>query len=160
MSSNSKCLNCGHVHLEYNICGNDTGGLTLCHCKNFNPKPSMICVCGHPENYHYESNCNWCNCKGFNLETGVPEMPIDPKPNLSSFFVEVERLLESTAKDKGYSANGPKNNPLMNFMDEFFPDHALGEIVYKSVRFKSKKNPEDLAKIAAWAALLWLQEQR
>lgn len=86
--------------------------------------------------------------------------PTDPQPNLQSFFCEVEKLLEGTAKSKGYSDSGPVNNPLMNFMSQFFSDHALGEIVYKAVRFKSKRNPEDLAKIAAWAALIWLREQK
>jgi hypothetical protein len=87
-------------------------------------------------------------------------LSIDPQPNLQSFFVEVEKLLEVQAKSKGYSDSGPKNNPLMEFMGLHFPDHALGEIVYKAVRYKSKRNPEDLAKIAAWAALVWLHSGR
>lgn len=85
-------------------------------------------------------------------------MSIDPKPNLQSFFCEVENLLESKASEKGYSDTGPVNNRLHLFMSEFFSDHALGEIVYKCVRYKQKKNPEDLAKIAAWSALIWLKE--
>lgn len=33
--------------------------------------------------------------------------------------------------------------------------HALGEIIYKAVRYHHKRDPEDLVKIAAWAELVW-----
>ena len=62
-------------------------------------------------------------------------------------------LLDKKATEKGYLDKD--DNILMNFMNKAFPDHALGEIVYKAVRYKAKKNPEDLAKIIAWAILIY-----
>jgi hypothetical protein len=74
--------------------------------------------------------------------------------NLRDDFIKgVKFLLENKATEKGYLA--PVGNILMDFMNKEFPDHALGEIVYKAVRYKSKKNPEDLLKIAAWACLIY-----
>lgn len=69
------------------------------------------------------------------------------------FFERIIAILEGTAKEKGYLA--PRGNILMDFMNKQFPDHALGEIIYKAVRYKNKKNPEDLVKIAAWACLIY-----
>lgn len=74
------------------------------------------------------------------------------------FAVTVEQLLNGTAAGKGYSPTGP-NGP--NRLYEFVQDmsgghqHALGEIVYKAKRYAAKGNIEDVAKIAAWAYLIW-----
>lgn len=35
------------------------------------------------------------------------------------------------------------------------PGHPVGEGIYKLVRYSKKRNPEDLAKLAAWAFLMW-----
>lgn len=68
-------------------------------------------------------------------------------------FVEaVHEVLSGKAIDKGY-ADGPDGpNPLFEMTGA---DHAMGEIVYKAVRYRAKQNPEELLKIAAWAFLVW-----
>lgn len=74
------------------------------------------------------------------------------------FVKEVEGLLNGTAAGKAYSATGPNGpNPLYEFVQGMAggPGHALGEIVYKATRYAAKKNPDDVAKIAAWAFLVW-----
>lgn len=73
------------------------------------------------------------------------------------FVSEVRALLEPTASGKGYSATGVDGpNRLYEFVRSFGTQHhALGEIVYKAVRYNAKGNPEELLKIAAWAWLAW-----
>ena len=80
------------------------------------------------------------------------------------FLKELNHLLEKVAKDKGYNDHGTKgDNKLYEFIHDQLGSgshvHALGEIVYKAVRYNSKKNPEDLVKIAAWALLVWQHHQ-
>ena len=81
------------------------------------------------------------------------------------FLTELNNLLEETAKEKGYSDQGTEgDNKLYEFIHGQLGNgshvHALGEIVYKVVRYNSKKNPEDLVKIAAWALLVWQHHQQ
>jgi len=71
------------------------------------------------------------------------------------FYREVNKVLGGVAKEKGYLDPNSLENPLMDFMNTTFPDHALGEIIYKAVRYKSKKDPLDLIKIAAWSKLIY-----
>lgn len=78
----------------------------------------------------------------------------DDYPVEVEFYKEISKVLGGTARAKGYLAENLEN-PLMDFMSKTFPDHALGEIIYKSVRYKSKKDPLDLIKIAAWARLIY-----
>lgn len=75
----------------------------------------------------------------------------------AQFVSEVRALLEPTASRKGYSATGVDGpNQLFEFVKAFGSSHhALGEIVYKAVRYNAKRNPEELTKIAAWAWLAW-----
>jgi len=70
------------------------------------------------------------------------------------FYEEISKVLGGTALSKGYLSENLEN-PLMDFMSKTFPDHALGEIIYKAVRYKSKMDPVDLIKIAAWARLIY-----
>ena len=63
------------------------------------------------------------------------------------FTEEVRTLLGGTARDKGY---GDEIRQIVG------SDHAAGEAIYKILRWKHKRNPEDLRKAAAWAFLLWL----
>jgi hypothetical protein len=72
---------------------------------------------------------------------------------------QVEELLDQRADDKGYSENGPDGrNELYEFISRRLSTsthgHALGEIVYKAVRFAATGDPRDLDKIAAWAFLI------
>lgn len=72
-------------------------------------------------------------------------------------FVGEIRALFNKSVGKGYGPAKPdEKNELYEFVKHFFSDdHALGEIVYKAVRYRHKQNPEDLVKIAAWAWLLF-----
>lgn len=77
---------------------------------------------------------------------------------LTAFEREVRTLLGGTAAGKSYSTTGPDGpNELYAFVQHMTGGHhhALGEIVYKAKRYAAKGNPEDLAKIAAWAFLVW-----
>jgi hypothetical protein len=76
------------------------------------------------------------------------------------FTAEVEKLLNGTAAGKGYNASGPDSqNALYEFVQHYISGggqaHAMGEIIYKAVRYQGRGNPEDLLKIAAWAFLAW-----
>ncbi len=78
----------------------------------------------------------------------------------SAFVKAVEALLNSKATQKGYAEHGDCQNPLDEFMRHLFPHHALGEIVYKVVRYKAQQQPEDLLKVAAWAFLLYARHEQ
>lgn len=80
-----------------------------------------------------------------------------PAPPFESFVAEIRQLFEKSV-NKGYGPQAPDaKNPLYEFMRTFFSDdHALGEIVYKAIRYKNKRNPEDLVKIAGWAWLVFM----
>ena len=91
----------------------------------------------------------------------------DPSTNNTSYdeFVRaMHDILNGTASDKRYSQTGPDgHNALYEFVRThvaFCDGHALGEIVYKAVRYQAKRNPEDLVKIAAWAFLAWKHRDR
>jgi len=74
------------------------------------------------------------------------------------FVKEVQELLEGGAEKKGYNDTGVDGaNELYQFLQNLSKNdsHALGEIIYKTVRYTNKKDPRDLAKIAAWAFLVW-----
>ena len=78
------------------------------------------------------------------------------------FCAEVRRLLDQSAKVKGYHAAGPDGpNPLYTFIDETVggPHHAVGEIIYKMRRYAARRQPEDLAKAAAWCFLIWQHDR-
>ncbi len=81
----------------------------------------------------------------------------------SNFIYEINRILSGKAAQKGYNDAGPDaDNRLYLFVRDFVSgtkhDHALGEIIYKVVRFVKKGAPEDLLKIAAWAYLVYCHE--
>lgn len=75
------------------------------------------------------------------------------------YVAKVRKILEDTAKGKGYSDGNPDSkNELYEFVNSRVAPgdgHALGEIVYKLVRYKAKRDPVDLVKIASWAFLAW-----
>lgn len=86
-------------------------------------------------------------------ETGRGSKP----KNWETFVKETRELLEPTASGKGYNSTGVDGkNELFEFVSGIAgPGHALGEIVYKAVRYKNKHQEDDLLKIAAWAYLIW-----
>ena len=64
-----------------------------------------------------------------------------------AFTEKVAEITGGTAADKGY---GDEIRKIVG------SDHAAGEGIYKFLRWKNKRNPDDLFKAAAWAFLLWL----
>lgn len=77
--------------------------------------------------------------------------------SFAHFAESVRGMLTKSAEDKGYSgAKDPDvGGDLLAFVNKHFEGHSLGEVVYKAVRFRAKKDPKDLEKIAAWAFLEW-----
>jgi hypothetical protein len=74
------------------------------------------------------------------------------------FVEEVMAKLEGNAADKGYNTTGPNGDNELYACIQGLSDgdaHAIGEIVYKAVRYSKKKDKQDLIKIAAWAYLVW-----
>lgn len=73
------------------------------------------------------------------------------------FINEVKDLLDSNATKKGYNTTGVDGkNQLYEFIHGISGDgHALGEIIYKAIRFNRKRDVVDLLKIAAWSYLIW-----
>ena len=78
------------------------------------------------------------------------------------FCAQVRRLLDQDATTKGYHNAGPNSeNPLYAFVAETVggPGHGIGEIIFKARRYAALRRPEDLAKIAAWAFLIWQHDR-
>lgn len=74
---------------------------------------------------------------------------------LMTFIDEVQRMLQGEAENKGYSQDAG-NIELTDFVHQCTGDgHAIGEIIYKAVRYTSRPDKKDLVKIAAWAFLIW-----
>lgn len=85
-----------------------------------------------------------------------------PKPEKTGFdeFLQIVRdAVEKNAKEKGYNETGISGkNELYEFINGTVgPNdaHALGEIIYKAIRFSKKRDKADLVKIAAWAYLIY-----
>ena len=87
---------------------------------------------------------------------------MNPLPqSLEEFCAGVEGLLNGTARGKGYAPDGGDGRPLLDFVAEHCGEgHALGEATYKLIRWKNKRNPEDLLKAAAWCFLEWDRDRR
>lgn len=82
---------------------------------------------------------------------------------LEEFQAEINKALNGKAEDKGYSAGGDSGGrPMLDAVALIAGEgtHPIGEILYKVARWKAKRNPEDLVKVAAWAFLLWDQQKR
>ena len=80
------------------------------------------------------------------------------KPTYKMLCHQIEMMLGSTAKEKGYNTTGPNgDNAVYEFIHEATGDHGpgIGEIIYKAIRYMRKRNPEDLLKLAAWSYLVW-----
>ena len=74
-----------------------------------------------------------------------------------TFVAAVREQLEGQAAAKGYNTtnvDGP--NQLFEFLQTHTDSyHAIGEIIYKSIRYAKKRNIEDIVKVAAWAFLVY-----
>lgn len=62
-------------------------------------------------------------------------------------FGDMNSIVRSKAKDKGYGE-------LFRILSL---EHHLDEIICKAVRYKAKRNKEDIAKIAAWCWLIYIK---
>jgi hypothetical protein len=99
-------------------------------------------------------------------EPYVPTFPNEPQTftlALEEFQSEINKALNGKAEDKGYSAGGDSGGrPMLDAVALIAGEgtHPIGEILYKVARWKAKRNPEDLVKVAAWAFLLWDQQKR
>ncbi len=87
-------------------------------------------------------------------------MTKDEETRFDEFVAEMSCVLGSEARSKGYyqgrDCDWASKNPSFDFIRDYVDvDHALGEIVYKVLRYKSQASKEDLIKIAAWAFLEW-----
>lgn len=83
---------------------------------------------------------------------------------LRTFFHGIREKIAGKAGEKGYARNGGDGTPLYDFVSTHVADggdaHALGEIIYKAVRYSAKHDLEDVLKIAAWAFLVWEAGER
>lgn len=71
----------------------------------------------------------------------------------SAFMKEVGAQLGEGAAGKGYNAGGPDSvNHLFHVSGV---EHACGELIYKAIRFRKRRQKEDMLKAAAWAFLAW-----
>lgn len=73
------------------------------------------------------------------------------------FAERVRALLEPAAAGKGYNQTGADGvNELYAFVQRVNAGdgHAVGEVIYKMVRYGAKRNPEDVLKAAAWCYLI------
>lgn len=78
-----------------------------------------------------------------------------------AFCRESHGLLNGDAQGKGYAQEGRDGRPMLDFVaNHCGGGHALGEIVYKVVRWNQKRDPKDLLKVAAWAFLEWDRARR
>lgn len=78
--------------------------------------------------------------------------------NFTAFVKEIKEICEKVAKEKGYNDTGVDGqNDLYQFVQSIADGdgHALGEIIYKTVRYSRKHDKRDLIKIAAWAYLIY-----
>ena len=64
-----------------------------------------------------------------------------------------EEMLGGEAESKGYQGMGEPNH----LYEVTGLDHAIGEVIYKAVRYRARFEANDLVKIVAWVALLWEQ---
>ena len=81
-----------------------------------------------------------------------------PEPSFPSFCEAVSDLLDQQAADKGYNQTGLSGPNLLYALVSNMaggPGHALGEVVFKAIRYSRRRDPNDLLKIAAWSYLVW-----
>lgn len=84
------------------------------------------------------------------------EWPSHPMPvELAQCMREIEKIIGSEAGSKGYGGDNLEKDQVLDFVAKHCPGHAEGEIIYKVLRWRSKRDPKDLLKIMAWAFLLW-----
>jgi hypothetical protein len=108
----------------------------------------------------------WSRCHGSKPRTGRRRQSQSHKTraaDVPAFAADVERqLLGGAAGKKGYNVGGADaKNPLYEFVLGTTGDHghAMGECIYKIVRYQKRRNPEDVLKAAAWLFLIYRYHQ-
>lgn len=101
---------------------------------------------------------------------GQPGMPDPPDPTSKFGYEDLHpnywrqcfnaawKILTSKAASKGYMHQGEilgSTNSVYRMVEAAFEGHPGGEVIYKLLRYKAKRDPEDLAKAAAWIALMY-----
>ena len=79
-----------------------------------------------------------------------------------AFCTEVKASLTSAAASKGYNATGVDGENRVYAVIHAATGghgHAIGEIVYKALRYARKRDPMDVVKIAAWAFLIFTHHE-
>ena len=91
----------------------------------------------------------------------VPDTcPSAATPSFDEFARQARDLVDAQAASKGYNSTGAEGpNALFDFTHNMGLSHAEGEIVYKVVRWHSKRDKADLLKIVGWAFLLWIHSK-
>ncbi len=86
----------------------------------------------------------------------VPEIQL---LTFNEFVTKVREKCDGAAREKGYNMDGVegRTNELYSFIQNISnsDSHAIGEIIYKAVRYSKKGDKDDLVKIAAWAFLVY-----
>jgi hypothetical protein len=81
------------------------------------------------------------------------------EPNsFDAFAAAVKSSVDSHAKRKNYTDNGPDgNNKMLTVMNALgiHQHHAIGEIIYKAGEFLKTPRRVLLEKIAGWSFVLW-----
>lgn len=97
----------------------------------------------------------------FNIDGSRRYQPSEFEISLSSFHEAIDGILLGQATSKGYHSKGHNGRQLYDFVHDLASNgHALGEIVYKAIRYNRRKDRTDLVKIAAWAFLIYDKDKR
>lgn len=73
---------------------------------------------------------------------------------ISEIFSEVVRTIQQDAGAKGYALDSNDGGAgLLHFVAEQKLGHIEGEMIYKIIRWHSRRNRKDLIKLIAWAIL-------
>lgn len=78
--------------------------------------------------------------------------------NIDRFKEQIDLMVNPVASAKGY------DDKLIELVRDCVADHpmkhALGEIIYKVVRYSHTRRVDDILKVGAWAALVFEQHER
>lgn len=81
--------------------------------------------------------------------------------SIDDYVREIKEILLLAAKTKGYHGDETDGRLMYdNIILLAGEGHASGEIIYKIARYRRTKDPKDIAKIGAWAFLIWDKHQR
>ena len=67
-------------------------------------------------------------------------------------FELADEMTGAQAEAKGYSSPETATNAVFEVTGL---EHAIGEVIYKAIRYRARCEPSDLVKIIAWVSLIW-----